>query len=91
MRTPNLGTPFYTTGNVPDEPADLPRFLREELLKIQGVVNLLALGHIDMVNVAPTKPRNGDIRYADGTQFKPNGTGTKGIYYYNGSAWVLLG
>ena len=89
VRTPNLGTAFYTPGNVPDDAADLQRFLRDELIKIQAAVIALALGHIDMVNVAPTKPREGDIRLADGTNWNP-GSG-KGFYGYYGSAWHFLG
>ena len=37
------------------------------------------------------KPRAGDIRYADGSDWNPGGTG-EGIYFYNSSAaWVKLG
>lgn len=39
--------------------------------------------------VAPSKPRSGDIRLADGTQWNP-GSGA-GFYGYYGSAWVKLG
>jgi len=37
------------------------------------------------------KPRAGDIRYADGSDWNPGGTG-EGIYFFNSSdAWVKLG
>lgn len=39
--------------------------------------------------VAPSKPRSGDLRLADGTQWNP-GSGA-GFYGYYGSAWVKLG
>lgn len=65
------------------------RFLYEELQRIQAAINALAAGHIDKVYSAPAKPRDGDIRYADGTSFNP-GSG-QGVYYYNGSIWKLLG
>lgn len=39
--------------------------------------------------VAPSKPRAGDIRLADGTQWDP-GSGA-GFYGYYGGAWVKLG
>jgi len=35
------------------------------------------------------KPRNGDIRYADGTNWNPGGTG-EGIYAYTNGAWAKL-
>ena len=35
------------------------------------------------------KPRNGDIRYADGTNWNPGGTG-EGIYAYVNGAWAKL-
>jgi len=41
--------------------------------------------------VLKDKPRAGDIRYADGSDWNPGGTG-EGIYFYNSSAaWVKLG
>lgn len=91
MRTPNLGTAFYAPGEPPTDAAEMQRFLRDEFQKIGAAVQALALGHLDKINVAPSKPRNGDIRYADGVQWKPNGTGGVGIWYFNGAAWVLLG
>lgn len=89
MRTVNSSDVFYAPGPVPSEPDQLRRYLEDEFLKIQKVVEALAAGHLTMSYVAPTKPRKGDLRYADGTSWSPNGTGT-GIYYYNGSAWVKL-
>ena len=91
MRTPNIGSVYYAPANPPQDASEMGRFLLEELQKISAAINALALGHLDMVSVAPTKPRDGDIRYADGTSWNP-GSG-KGIYYYklSGPAWVLLG
>ena len=90
MRTPNLGTAFYSPAQPPNDPSLLPMFLREEMQKISGAIAALALGHIDQVSVAPTKPRDGDIRYASGAPNWNPGSG-KGVYYYNGASWVLLG
>ena len=93
MRAPNLGTVFYAPSDPPSDSAEMARFLREELTKIAGAVAALAAGHLDQVTVAPAKPRDGDIRYADGVLWQPNGTGPVGIWYYKASAalWVLLG
>lgn len=80
---------LYTPNIVPSEPAEYRRFLAEELQKISASIAAVAAGHLDPTYVAPAKPREGDIRYADGTSWNPGGTG-KGPYYYNGSAWVKM-
>ena len=35
--------------------------------------------------------KTGLIAYADGVNWKPNGTGAAGYWYYNGSTWIKLG
>lgn len=89
VRTPNLNSAFYAPGVAPTEPDAFRRFMEDELRKIAGVLNLLAAGHVDKVNAAPTKPREGDVRLADGTGWNP-GSGA-GVYAYYGSAWHFLG
>lgn len=91
VRTANLGSVQYMPNDPPNDPADLPRYLREEMNRIAAAIAALAAGHLDKTTVAPVKPRDGDIRYADGVNFKPNGTGGVGIYYYSGATWILLG
>lgn len=88
MRTPNLGSVAYAPGEPPVDPAQLQRFLREELQKISAAVQALAAGHLDKTHVAPTKPRDGDVRYADGTNWNPGGG--KGLYMHNGTTWILV-
>ena len=39
--------------------------------------------------VRKTKPRDGDIRYADGTDWNPGGTG-EGIYAFFNETWNKL-
>mgnify|MGYP000190695793 FL=1 len=79
----------YTKAPVPSTPEELPSYLQAELDKLATVISNIADGHMDVINVAPDKPREGDIRYADGTNWNP-GHG-KGLYYYeyhsNGSHW----
>lgn len=89
VRTPNLSSAFYAPGVAPSEPEQLRRFIEDELRKIAAAFALLAAGHIDKTNAAPTKPREGDIRLADGTQWNP-GSGA-GVYAYYGAAWHFLG
>lgn len=89
MRTPNLGTAFYVPGDPPSNADEMQRFLRDETQKISSVIALLAAGHLDKVNAAPAKPREGDIRFADGTNWNP-GSG-EGAYIYRSAAWHFLG
>lgn len=85
MRTPNLGSIGYIPDDPPSNPDQLQRFLRDELRKISAAVQLLSLGHLDKTHVAPSKPRDGDIRYADGTNWAA-GYG-QGAYIYLGTFW----
>ena len=80
----------YRPGITPQDPAQLPDFFSTELPKLQQVLN----GPQDLMwlnerHVAPAKPRNGMIVYADGTDWNP-GSG-RGVYYYKLNTWTLLG
>ena len=72
----------YVPSAVPSNPEDIPAFLQEELKRMPIAVNNLSDGHIDKTHVAPDKPRDGDFRFADGTNWNP-GHG-RGLYYYDG-------
>lgn len=75
----------YVPERVPDDPKQVQRYLTDELNKVSNALRLLADGHIDESNVAPDKPREGDIRNADGTNWNPyNGPG---LYAYINSEW----
>lgn len=87
MRTPNLGTSIYNPGDPPADPAQLQRYLREHNAMLAAALTALAAGHIDKLNVAPAKPRDGDMRYADGVNWNPGGG--KGLYMYS-NAWTLV-
>lgn len=89
VRTPSLASVQYAPQKPPEDPAKLPGFLLEELQKISSAIALLALGHIDKSYGAPAKPREGDIRLADGTTWNP-GSGI-GVYAYYAGAWHFLG
>lgn len=89
MRTPNIGDVFYVPGIVPDDPKQMRQFMQDELYRIKVAIDALAAGHLTETFVAPVKPRNGDLRYFDGTSYNP-GSG-RGVYVYKGSSWVFLG
>lgn len=88
MRTPNINSAYYAPGAVPRDSKSLQRFLQDEFKKIQNAVNAVALGHLDETHVSPAKPRTGDLRIADGTNWNP-GSGS-GMYFYQDSTWNFL-
>lgn len=89
MKPRNSNSVQLSSNNVPVSAEELPRYLSDEIPRLWAAIQVLAVGHLDMTYSAPDKPRNGDIRYADGTTWNP-GSG-QGIYYYKSSAWTLLG
>lgn len=90
MRTGNLGSVAYAPGQPPTDPKALPAYLTTELRNLANVVQLLAAGHIDKTHVEPSRPRDGDLVYADGSDFDP-GSG-RGLYQYrDDAAWHFIG
>jgi hypothetical protein len=80
----------YSKTPVPSKAEDIPSYLQTELDRISAIISNLADGHFDVSNVAPDKPRTGDIRYADGSNWNPGGTG-EGVYIYlSTGAWSKL-
>ena len=88
MRSPDISSVQYAPGAIPADPQDLILFFTAELQRISSAIQALAMGHLDESFVVPKKPRDGDIRFADGTTWNP-GSG-KGFYSYFGAAWHLL-
>jgi len=66
-----------------------PEFLADELQKISFAIDQLSLGFFDVQYVAPDKPRQGRVAYADGSSWNP-GSG-EGLYLYtSGGTWSKL-
>lgn len=81
--------PRFNPATVPTDPAALPGYIQDMLIEIASVLDLVRDGHLDVLYSAPDKPKQGDIRYADGTSWNP-GSG-EGIYFYNSAgSWVKL-
>ncbi|WP_136420393.1 hypothetical protein [Herbaspirillum sp. ST 5-3] len=80
----------YEFGNVPNDPAQIPDFLRSELKKIQLAMNgRQERVRFDVLHREPERPRDGDEAEADGSDWNP-GSGA-GRYVYRSGAWVFLG
>jgi hypothetical protein len=89
VRTPTLSTVFYAPSIAPTDSDQLRRYVEDELRKVAAAIALLASGYIEKTTVAPSKPREGDVRLADGTNWNP-GSGA-GVYAYYNGGWHFLG
>lgn len=78
----------YIPQQVPADPAQLPGFLHVELENVSRATRAPTL-QIEMLYVAPKRPRDGLIALADGTSWNP-GAGA-GVYCYYANAWNKLG
>lgn len=79
----------YVPGVVPEDVKQLRRFIQDELNAISRAVTEIASGHLTVSYAQPLRPRDGDVRLADGTGWNP-GSG-RGVYVYYSNAWNLLG
>lgn len=89
MRPNNNQASTYQPGDVPSDPAQLPRYLREEILKLKAAIDAVADGFLPVVYAYPDKPRTGMLRNFDGTVINP-GSGA-GLYRFDGVNWNFLG
>lgn len=81
---------MYQPRAVPSDPAALPAFLQQELLNIaRATLEGNQFLSLEMLYVAPAKPRDGMVVLADGTSWNP-GSGA-GFYGYRAGAWRFLG
>ena len=86
----------WTPNPAPINNDQLSDYLFHELNRLSDIIFNLDVFRLEQTNVDPDdfggasrgKPRNGDIRYADGTNWNP-GSG-EGIYAYTNDAWAKL-
>lgn len=71
----------YSPEPVPNDPAQLRRYLDTELNRIASALQMMASLHLDPAAAAPAKAVRGDIAYADGANWDPGGG--EGFYYLN--------
>lgn len=89
MRPTSTANLSYQPGDPPANPADLQRFLREELAKLKAAIDTVSDGFLPVVYVLPAKPRTGMLRnfVADVV-----GVGSAaGMYRFDGTTWVFIG
>ena len=81
----------YEPGPLPPDPETLGIYVVDELKRLGNVLFNQATFRLERTNAVPDKPRAGDIRYFDGTNADPLGTGVEGLYVFKkGSHWVNL-
>ncbi len=72
-----------------DEVEDLEEYVFEELGLVEQALAEPDGHRYTKLYVEPQRPRDGDVVYADGTEWDP-GSG-EGLYIYYGAAWNKLG
>jgi len=74
----------------PSNTEELQQYLSDEFKKIEIAIQNIETDSICLtqLNVAPEKPRDGYVYYADGTNWNP-GSGA-GLYEYIGGAYAKL-
>ena len=80
---------MYTPSSPPTGSEDFQKWVQQELQKVEASFSSLDFVILKETNVAPTKPKAGMIRFADGTNWDP-GSGI-GFYGYHSGAWNKLG
>jgi len=79
----------WSPNPAPVAPELLPDYLFNELNKVGDIIFNLDTFRLEETNTVPTKSRDGDIRYADGVNWNPGGTG-EGIYAFFNDTWNKL-
>ena len=80
----------------PVDPSQLPDYLFSELNRLGDIIFNLDTFRLEATHREPatelrkTKPRDGDMRYADGVDWNP-GSGGEGFYAYYNNTWNRLG
>ena len=85
----------WSPNPAPVAPEQLPDYLFNELNRLGDIIFNIDMLQLAKSSVAPgaeavrkTKPRDGEIRYADGTDWNPGGG--EGIYAFFNNAWNKL-
>ena len=83
----------YEPGPLPLNQEDLGVYLNNELKRLGDVILNHAAFRLERSHSVPDRPRAGDIRYFDGTDADPLGSGVEGLYVLrkgDPGAWVNL-
>jgi hypothetical protein len=85
----------YRPGFVPNDPAQLPGFIRQEQQSIQQAANAAEpFVLLQVLHAEPARMLPGMVILADGVDFDPSALGAgEGVYRRNSAntAWVFVG
>ena len=74
----------YEPGPLPENVEDLGGYLVTELKRLGGILFNQATFRLEVTHTEPARPRQGDVRYADGSDWNP-GSG-EGIYLFDSNS-----
>lgn len=83
---------MWTPGTVPaGDMHALQAYIAQEFQNLAQELSMNAFQFAQLAEtfVAPQKPRDGLVVFADGTSWNPGGTG-RGVYVYSSGVWVKL-
>ena len=82
----------YIPSRPPDQQtantADVIEWVKSELETVARNFQEHDITGFKVLNTAPPKPREGNLAFADGTNWNPGGG--RGLYQYSGGVWVKL-
>lgn len=80
---------MYNPTVPPQDVMDLREYVYAELLQVSSMLRMVEEGRfLPVLYVEPSRPREGMLAIADGTDWNP-GAG-KGLYEYRSGAWAKL-
>ena len=81
--------PAYDRGDPPQQIADVLRFLREELTRVEAYSRQPEVLSLQLTELTEApKPAEAMVVFADGTSWNPGGG--RGVYVYSSGAWAKL-
>lgn len=76
----------------PQIPDDLLPYLNDEFGRVSQAINPVLNGEWEILHAVPAKYRPGTVKYFDGTDANPLGTGFEGLYRFGTDlAWHYIG
>jgi hypothetical protein len=79
----------YTRSSVPDDTDDLPRYLTEELQRLESIVRDMSDAAVQATDNPPPIPKKGMVRFSI-LPWNPLGNNAQQLVVYNGTAWVAV-
>lgn len=79
---------LYTPAPFPANSENPALYVYNELTRLSVILSQIADNIVEETHAPPSKPQNGQLVYADGTNWNP-GSG-RGLYYYKVNTWTFI-